>query len=136
MTTRRSPFTARPRSNQPVVNPRNEEERMVEVLDELAMFEEYRATMLPQLRDQIEKGAPTKEILGTAKAAAVARLASLAVLEQDSKVALSAIKELLDRLEGRVTDKKEITHQMQNLKNEELDALVLTALNEGLEEND
>jgi hypothetical protein len=109
---------------------------MVEVLDELAMFEEYRATMLPKLRDQIDKGASTKEILGTAKAAAVARLASLAVLEQDSKVAITAIKELLDRLDGRVTDRKEITHQMANLKSEELDALVLTALNEGLEEDD
>ena len=130
MTTRRSPFTARPRSNQPAVNPRGEEERMVEALDELALFEEYRATMLPKLREQVERGASTKEILGTAQAAAVARLASMAVLENDPKIALVAIKELLERTDGKVTEKKEVTHAMAKLKDEELDALVMTALNE------
>lgn len=130
MTTRRSPFTARPRSNQPVINTRQNEAHMVEVLDELALFEEYRATMLPKLREQIEAGASTKDILGTAQAAAVARLASMAVLEQDSKVALAAIKELLERTDGKVTENKKIVHAMEQLKNEELDALVMSKLDE------
>jgi hypothetical protein len=103
---------------------------MVEALDELALFEEYRATMLPKLREQVERGASTKEILGTAQAAAVARLASMAVLENDPKIALVAIKELLERTDGKVTEKKEVTHAMAKLKDEELDALVMTALNE------
>lgn len=132
---RRSPFTARPRSNPPTPSLGSEEANMVERLDELAMFEEYRATMLPKLRAQIERGASTKEILGTAQAAAVARLASMAVLEQDSKVALAAIKELLERTDGKVTENKKIVHAMEKLKDEELDAVLLTALEESEDGN-
>lgn len=56
-------------------------------------------------------------------------------MEPDSKTALAAVKELLDRLEGKVTEKKEVTHAMAKLKDEELDALVLTALDEGAGED-
>lgn len=129
-TSRRSRFTAREASNpQPLAV--NETERgLIETLDELALFQDLRADLLPELRKLIEGRAPTKDILESARAAAVARLASLAVMDEDSKVALSAIKELLDRTEGKVSEKREITHAMAKLKDEELDALVLTTLNE------
>jgi hypothetical protein len=106
------------------------EDSLLESLDDLALFQDLRADLLPELRRLIEGRAPTKDILESARAAAVARLASMAVLDEDSKVALAAIKELLERSEGKVTEKKEITHAMGKLKDEELDALVLTALSE------
>lgn len=106
------------------------EDRLVAALDDLSLFTQFQSELLPDLRKMIQDGASTKDILGRARALAVARLTSLAVMEPDSKVALSAVKELLDRLEGKPTEKKEITHAMAKLKDEELDALVLTALNE------
>lgn len=133
---RRSRFTAQERSNQraPAIN--EQEQGIVDSLDDLALFQDLRAELLPELRKLIEGRAPTGEILQSARAAAVARLASLAVMDEDSKVALAAIKELLDRTEGKVSEKREIVHAMAKLKDEELDALVLTTLNEASDDGE
>lgn len=106
------------------------EDRLMDTLEELEEFEDFKKALLPELRRLIKSKAPTEEILSAARAAAVARLASLAVMEEDSKTALGAIKELMDRLHGKSTEKKEITHAMAKLKDEELDALVLTSLSD------
>lgn len=120
---------ARPRVNKaPVVPARTAEDHMATVLDELTFFQEFKAELLPDLRKLITGGAPTKEILERARALATARLASLAALETDSRTALVAIKELMDRLDGKATERKEIKHSMEQLRDEELDALVLTAM--------
>ena len=103
---------------------------MATVLDELTFFQEFKAELLPDLRKLITGGAPTKEILERARALATARLASLAALETDSRTALVAIKELMDRLDGKATERKEIKHSMEQLRDEELDALVMTAMKE------
>jgi hypothetical protein len=120
---------ARPRVKaQPVVPARTAEDHMVDVLDELTFFQEFKAELLPDLRKLIAGGAPTKDILERARALATARLASLAALETDSRTALVAIKELMDRLDGKATERKEIKHSMEQLRDEELDALVMTAM--------
>lgn len=122
---------ARPRvRREPPVPAKTAEDRMVESLDELSFFQEFKAELLPDLRKLVEGGAPTKEILERARALATARLASLAALETDSRTALVAIKELMDRLDGKATERKEIKHSMEQLRDEELDALVLTAMKE------
>lgn len=112
------------------------EKSMTGLLDDLSTFEDMRRDLLPKLRKAVEGGASTKDILGTARAVAVARLASIAVLEADTKTALAAVKELLDRLEGRTVDKKEVTHAMAKLKDEELDALLITAVSESAEDSE
>lgn len=106
------------------------EASLIESLDELAFFQEFKADLLPAFQELIRSGAPTKEVLLKAKAMAAARLATIAVTEADSRVALGAIKELLDRTEGKVVEKSEVTHAMAGLKDEELDALVLTGIKE------
>lgn len=109
-----------------------EEDRMIAAIDELNEFEAFKKDVLPKLRTLISDNAPTKDLLEAARAIAVARLATLAVTEPDAKTALASIKELLERTDGKVTDKKEVTHAMSKLKDEELDALVLSTVNEDL----
>lgn len=103
---------------------------LVSGLDDLALFQEFQSDMLPKLRALIKRGAKTEEILELGRSLAVGRLVTIAATEEDSGKALSAIKELLDRKEGKITDKREIVHKMGKLRDEELDALVLTALQE------
>jgi hypothetical protein len=112
-----------------------EEERTVEALDQLAEFEEYKQQLLPEIAKLVRGGAPTKDILNRSKALAVARLALIAVNDADSKTALSAIRDILDRTEGKVTEKREVTHAMANLADNELDALVITALEESTDDS-
>lgn len=129
---RRRPI--RPSQNPTMQHDARQEERTVDVIDQLADFEEYRSQLLPELAKLVKGGAPTKDILERGKALAVARLALIAVNDADPKTALNAIKEILDRTDGKVTEKREVTHAMSQLKDEELDALVLTALEESNDE--
>ncbi len=86
--------------------------------------------MLPQLRALMKRGAKTEEILELGRALAAGRLITIAATEEDSGKALSAIKDILDRKDGKVTEKREVVHKMGKLRDEELDALVMTAIDE------
>lgn len=134
----RNRFTGRPATTRGRTLDRGtntEEEGLIQALDQLAVFEDFQKDMLPKLQALVKKGAKTDEILEMGRALAVARLVTIAATEPDSGKALAAVRELLDRREGKVTDKREVTHRMANLKDEELDALVLTALNEATNED-
>lgn len=123
------------RTSRPPVQPRTaghipslrnrQEESMVEALDDLALLQEMRATYIPALRKLVEGGAPSEQIFKLVESMAAARLASEAALAGDFN--LAAVKELMDRVHGKPTEKKELTHKMAKLKDEELDALLLTA---------
>lgn len=123
-----SPTTTRGRAIDRGTN--TAEDGLLEALDQLAMFEDFQRDMLPKLQALVKQGARTEEILEMGRALAVARLVTIAATEADSGKALAAVREILDRKEGKVTEKREVTHKMSQLKDEELDALVLTALND------
>jgi hypothetical protein len=115
--------------------PGNEATRSIEErLDDLAVFEELRADLIPFLRKAIESNASPEEILEKGRAAVFARLLSIAVLEPSSNSTLAAIKEYIDRDRGKATDKKEITHRLGKLPDEEVDALLLSKLADNDEE--
>ena len=77
------------------------------------------------MKKLIDGKAPSSEILKLVEAVAAARLASEAALSDEFN--LAAVKELMDRVHGKSTEKKELTHKMAKAKDEELDALLLTA---------
>lgn len=108
-----------------------QEERTIEALGDLAEFERFQAEVLPKLRDAVlNKGASAKDILDMVQTVAAARLGTMVVTEQDSGKALAAIKDILDRTQGKATEKREISHKFEKLKEEELDALLQSRLNE------
>ena len=111
-----------------------QEDQAIEAIDDLAEFEAFKQEILPKIREQLAKGAATKDILNTARAVAVGRLAMIAALEGNPDTALRAIKELLERTDGKVSEKKEITHQLASMRDEELDALLITAATESDED--
>ncbi len=106
------------------------EELMVETLDAFDDFQEYRASMIPELRKALEAGAVPKHILGLAKSYAAARLAHIVATETDPARALTAIKELLDRTEGKSIERKDVRHRLDQVDEREVDALLLSSLNE------
>jgi hypothetical protein len=115
----------------PSVRNRSEEE-MVELLDDVSIFREMRSTLLPALRSLIEAGAPSEEIYKLVESITAARLASEAAFAPDFN--LGAARELMDRLHGKATEKKDVTHRLEKLKDTDLDALLLTAANESSDE--
>lgn len=106
------------------------EERITESLDELAEFREFKETLLPALRADLMKGTPAKEILEKVKSLAAARLGQIVVSELDSGKALAAIKDVLDRTDGKAKESIETTHKFQQMKDTDLDALLRSKLQE------
>jgi hypothetical protein len=97
-----------------------------ERLDELSEFEEFRREVLPELRRMMYRHASAKEIAEFTRARMLARAATLALTSPDEKVALSALKEVLDRGDGKATETKKI--EMNQMSDAELDALIKAEL--------
>lgn len=100
------------------------------MLDKLAEFEEFNATILPKLRQMLKEGAQADEILEFSKAAAAARVVTIAATERDSTKALAASKDILDRTQGKAVERVQQTHKFEKLEEEQLDALLWSKLKE------
>lgn len=114
---------ARPRQRNRSRNTRRED-ALVHALDDLSDFEQYRAEVLPRLRQMIKQGKSFEEMAKWAEAYLGARAITLALTSENEAVSNSAIKELLDRAKGKATDKREITTRFEKMSDEELEALL------------
>ena len=109
---------------------RREEYGKEKTLDTLAQFEEFKATVLPQLRKLMSEGASSEKMRQELQPLLTARMLSIALTEMDSNKAITAIKDQLDRQEGKAKERTEHTHKFQNTSDQELDAIVLSKLKE------
>lgn len=111
------------------------EDRMIQSLDDLALLEEFSAEMLPRLRKALSDGLSPLEIYSEFKELAAARLVTIALTEKDNGKALVAIKDILDRHDGKAVERKLIAHKFDQLPEEQLDSILLSRLEE-LEEQE
>lgn len=113
----------RPRSNKL-------ERRMVEALDARNISEEIAAPIIPILVQAMKEGwdsdklarHPQIQLLLTARAL------TIAMTEGDSAKALAAVKDIKDRTQGKATERSEVTHKLEKLPDEQLDALLQSKL--------
>ena len=110
--------------------PGRNEKNMISALDRLRAFEEFEQLLLPQLRADLKAGLTADEIYKKYEHLAAARSVTIAMAEQDSAKALQAVKEIRDRATGKAIEKKEITHKLDKLPDDQLDALLLTELSD------
>lgn len=118
-------------ANQTAVNVRRvNSESPIDIITELEEFEEFKQQLLPILRKAMLDKKPAKEILELARAHAAARIATIAATEVDAGKALAAARDILDRTEGKPVERKEFSHKLGKLKEEEIDALLISSLSE------
>lgn len=101
--------------------------------DKIASLAEYEAFVkdIPQeLRQALLDGKPAAEIYQKYTNMAAVRVVQILATETDSAKALAAAKELLDRTYGKAVEKKEVTHSLEQLEDQELDALLLSELDD------
>ena len=103
---------------------------MVHDIDAYAQFQMFKETVLPAIRKDVIAGLSADQLYKKYENMAAARAISIAASEYDSGKAMSAIKDILDRTAGRPTEKKEVTHRYADLKDEELQALLETEMDE------
>lgn len=99
-------------------------------MDKLAAFEEFQAALSPKMQRMILNGSSAEEIIAETAAYAAARIATIAVTDNDSGKAFSAAKDILDRAYGKAVERKELAHKFDKLDDDALDALVISKLNE------
>ena len=99
---------------------------MVRSLDELREFEKFRDEVLPALQVDLRKGLTAKQLRSKYATILTARMISIAVAEMDSGKATTAIKDILDRDEGKAVEQKITRHKFENLSDEQLDAIILS----------
>lgn len=111
--------------------PKNAQENgAINLIDRLEAFKEFQVNILPALREDIKEGKTAEQIYSKYQAMAAARGISIAMTEVDSGKALAAIREILDRSGGRATEKHTIEHKFSKLRDEELDALLISRAKE------
>lgn len=100
------------------------------VLDKLAAFQEFQAALSPKMQRMILDGSSAEEIIAETAAYAAARIATIAVTDNDSGKAYAAAKDILDRAHGKAVERRELAHKFDKLDDDALDALVISKLNE------
>lgn len=119
---------ARPRSRRTkthdVYSSRINEQNADRLHEDIAEFEEYRQTILKKVRKDIQAGMSAKDILKKYAPAVQGRLLTTALTTADEKVLTALGKDIMDRSDGKATEKKEVTHKFEDLKDEELDAIL------------
>lgn len=107
----------------------DQESAMTRMLDELTEFQEFQQ-LLPALRRALVDGKDAGEIYDDFSNMAAVRTVQIALLEQDSGKALSAIKDILDRTQGKAVERKEVKHKFSDLPDDDLDAILLSELDD------
>lgn len=103
------------------------QEGQARALDTLADYEDFTSTFLPALQKDLRAHLSMDQILKKYEPVIAARLVQLGVTA-DGSVALGALKEILDRTQGKAVQKQEHTHKLARLKDEELDAMLASKL--------
>jgi hypothetical protein len=103
---------------------------MADVVDQLAEFEEYRARVLPKIRQLLAQGHKADDLYKKFKDDLAARKLTIALSSPDEGMALAAIKDITDRMEGKPIERKQLEHKYEKLNDEQLDALLLSEMGE------
>lgn len=106
------------------------EANMVRGLDKLAAFEKFQEEILPKLQKMVAEGKSAPEIYEFAQSYAAARMVTEALTNPKASEAIVAVKDLLDRTQGKAKERQEVEHKFEKLKDEELDALLKSRLKE------
>lgn len=106
------------------------ESKTIKNLDEARKLQSFREELPAALRDDILNGTTAEDLMKKYETIAVARLIQILQTETDSGKALGAAKEVLDRIQGKPTQKQEVEHRYQKLQDEELDSVLETLISE------
>lgn len=116
---------ARPKNNRRSSNPGEHAQRkMTNALDALSDFEQFKEEILPLLRADLKNKVPYKDMRKKYLALLTVRKISIGLAEPDSAKALAAIKDILDREDGKATEHRVVEHNLKNIPDEELDAVL------------
>lgn len=99
-----------------------------ELVADIALFEQFREEVAPALRAMVLGKKPPAEIFKAYESYLAARQVTIALTAKDPGKAHAAIQDIMNRVGGKPTERKELVHKLAELKDEELDALLESKL--------
>ncbi len=112
------------------------ESKMARGLDDLALYEEMMGGVLAPVRKDLQDGMESEALLEKYAKFAAARVVTIATTDLDSGRALAAAKDILDRSKGKAVERKQIAHKFERLDERQVDAILLSELEELTVEDD
>lgn len=100
------------------------QDEVADLVQDLVDFEDFRQTVLPAIRRDLAAGLTAKQLREKYASLVQARILTEALTSDDSKSAIAAARDVTDRVDGRATEKKEVTHKFDKMTDEELDAVL------------
>lgn len=97
---------------------------MARRLDKLAEYEEFTNKVAKPLRKLLLEGKSDTEIIKHFKGYLGARLMHVIMTSRNDNITLNAIREAMDRVEGKPVAKVQNTHKFEKLSEAELDAVI------------
>jgi hypothetical protein len=115
---------AKPRNKPKRLNSHGAEMKHSALHKQLVAFEDFQTNILPALQRDVTAGLTAKQMREKYTAVVQARLITDVLMTQDPKEAATIGKDLIDRVEGKATEKKEVTHRFSEMSDKELDAVL------------
>lgn len=117
-------------SRKPAPRGNKTEDKTIDLIDQLTEFEDFKGNILPALQQDVKAGMSTSDLRKKYASLVQARLITAALANPDDSKALAAATDLLNRVEGKATERKEVKHILSNLSDRELDAVLQSEVNE------
>ncbi len=118
------PITSKSKKNRQ----RRDEYAQDKALDKLAAFEEFNRSFPEGLKKALLNGLTVEEMRKTMAPLLEARKLTIALTSEDEGRALTAITDAQNRIEGKPKERTEHTHKFAQTKDEELDAILASKL--------
>lgn len=105
------------------------EDRLAYLLGVAEQFESFQ-TMLPTLKEDLKQGLTSKQLRERYAPLLTAQQISTALTNQDTVKGAEVAEKLLNRIEGKATEHKVVKHQFEELTDQELDAILLSEMDD------
>lgn len=106
------------------------QQRLLDSLEHLTLFQRWQQEVLPRMEACFKAGKSAEDIYKAFASDAAARAVMIATTSPDAGKAMAAIVDILNRANGKPADQVKLEHKYEKLKDDELDALVLSVVND------
>lgn len=97
-------------------------------IDDLMIHDDLMVGVLGAVKKDLAAGLTGVQIMEKYSSLAAARIVSIAATEADSGKALSAAKDLMDRVHGKAREIKDVTHRLAQVDEKQIDAILISEI--------
>lgn len=103
---------------------------MMDLHEDLKSFDQFRKDLLPALQQDVMDGMSPEDLRKKYLSYLTARTIQIGLTDTSALAALSAIRDVQDRTEGKPVETKHVINKYENLPDAQLDAALLSQMDD------